>query len=289
VPKAPLIPGEHYQVALTSAITDATGNGLTPYSWEVRATTTVQNDSPALHERWEHGRNPHASGGSYDASATAGDRATYKFHGTSAKLLGTRAPDGGYASVYLDGVRKVAKLSYHHRATQWQHVMWSVHGLSDREHTLQVRPTGTHPHGSHGSVVYLDALEVGTAVFQETSSAMVERLHRVKDPSASGGSYDRAGFATKGDDRSAPSFTVTFAGTSVALRALAYPHGGKARIYLDGDKVQTVTTNSAATLHNHSIYTSPTLKDGAHTLTVRLVGTGTGKNSMVTIDLVQVR
>jgi hypothetical protein len=110
----------------------------------------------------------------------------------------------------------------------------------------------------------------------------------VSDPAASGGSYDRATYATQGDDRSAPSFTATFHGTSVQLHALASPQGGKAKIYLDGDKVQTVDTNSTVTAENHLIYSSPALKDTEHTLTVRLVGSRTGSKSMVAIDMLQV-
>ena len=75
----------------------------------------------------------------------------------------------------------------------------------------------------------------------------------------------------------------------MSLRVLDSPQGGPARIYLDGTLVQKVSTQSSIVLHNYVAYTSPTLKDGAHTLTVRVAGTRTGAKSMVAIDMVQVR
>jgi hypothetical protein len=287
-PSAPLVPGQQYTAKLSSGITDEAGNALSPYSWTVRTDTIVENTSVAMRETWDRDVSSHASNGAYDSSATAGSSARFTFTGTNVTLLGAQEPGGGYADVYLDGVKKRANLSFYSSTTRWQQSMWSASGLGNVKHTVQVRVLGTHSGSSTGSWVHVDAFKVGSTLYQESNSTVREAFRRVNTGSAGGGSYDTASHTTSGDTGGRPSYTATFAGTRVTLYALRSPSSGAAAVYIDGVRRSSVDLHSSTTMYKYPVYTSPTLSGGTHTIRVEVVGTKSGKNSTVAVDYFRV-
>ncbi len=283
-PTAPLVPGQSYTVSLSGGITDVAGNPLTPMSWTVRTSTAVDNTSSALYEVWDRDTSPSASGGSYHASASAGSSAKFTFAGTAVTLVGARSASGGYADIYLDGVKQAAGVSFYNKATQWQYPVWSKSGLPNRTHMVEVRPLGTKPASSSGAWVYVDAFKVGTAVYQENNSAVRESFRRVATASASGGSYDVATHATSGDTGGRPYYTLTFRGTRVVVYGVKSATSGSAAFYVDNVLRATVSLHSTATMYRALLFNSPALTNSVHTLRVELVGSANGANSSVGID-----
>ena len=223
---------------------------------------------------WDRDASTSASGGNYDASRTAGTKTTFTFTGTNVSIVGRRAPDGGTADVYLDNVKQNATpVSFYSSMDQWQAVVWSKSGLSNARHVLELRVLGTKPTGSTDAWVYLDKFVVGTVAYEENHLNVVDSAVRTASTSASGGSFDRASHLTTGETGTAPTVTFTFKGTGVDWYATKGPGYGKATIAVDGAVRATVDLYAAATAYNQRVFTSATLVNGIHTVTVTLTGT----------------
>ena len=123
-----------------AAITDMIGNPLLPYSANVRTSTTVQQDSPAVSEAWARWSTGSASGGAMKLSRTASTKLTFTFTGSSISLVGYRGPSGGYGSVYLDGVLRTSSLSFYASSSQYRRTLWSATGLAAGTHKLEILP-----------------------------------------------------------------------------------------------------------------------------------------------------
>jgi mannan endo-1,4-beta-mannosidase len=81
------------------------------------------------------------------------------------------------------------------------------------------------------------------------------------------------------------SATLTFTGTSVTMFGAKAPHHGKAQILIDNKLVATVDYFAATRQDNVLLFTSKTLSDGEHTISI--VNTGT-KNAKATDDVVTI-
>lgn len=288
-PSTALVPGQSYQISLTSGITDLAGNPLVPYSWTVRTNTTVENTSAAIHEVWDRDTSSRASGGMYDSSETAGSSATFSFTGTNVTVLGVRNSSGGRADIYLDGVKKASNVSFYSAMAQWKHSMWSATGLQKTKHTVQVRVLGTHTAASSGSWVRIDAFEVGATLYQESNPAVRDAFRRVTASSASGGSYDTAIHVKSGDNGSRPSYSMTFVGTGVTMYALLSPTSGSAAVYIDGALSRTVSLHWSTKLYRYPVFSASSLSNRTHTIRIDVVGTKSGANSAVSLDYLAVR
>ena len=169
-PNVPLVPGETYRISLGSAIHDEAGNALTATYSDVRASPVVENIAASLQRRWDRDPSSQASGGSYIVDRLAGSRAELTFTaaaGTTVSLYGIRMADGGYAAVYLDGVKKTTASFYASRAGRF--LVYRSRALSSGKHTISIRPTGTKPAASSAAWVRVDNTLVGATITQETS------------------------------------------------------------------------------------------------------------------------
>jgi hypothetical protein len=283
-PTSPLVPGDTYTVSLTAGIADLAGNALTPVGLGTRTSLVVDSASPAWKHYWDRDTSTYASGGATIASPAIGATATWAFTATAgqtAALHGTRLPDGGYAEVWLDGVKK-AQISSYASATQWKAKLYTSPALTAGRHTLQVRTLGTKSTASKGTWVALDYVAVGTTLLQETTSRQTFR--RVAHASASGGSYDHVTHKTTGDTGGGPSYLMTFRGTGATLYVTKSTNGGSAKIYVDSVLKATVSTNSGGTFFQQGAFTVSGLTDARHSIRVVLVGTSTGGVSTVAVD-----
>lgn len=287
-PLKPMMPGQSYTATLTSGITDdPAGNALTPKSWTFRTDTLVQNDSPAVGEHWDRDAASGALGGSYDASETAGSSASYTFNGTGISVLGTRMQSGGYAAVYLDGLKQTSTASFYSAKTAYRKVVWSKSGLAGGTHTVQVRVLGTKPAAASDRWVYLDGFQVGTSQVDQVNAAVGEAFARAKSSTASGGSYDSASHATNGDTAGRPSYSIQFCGTGVSVYAVKSKSAGKAAVYLDG-KLKTTVDLRATSTYVTGVASVAGLTNNVHTLRIDVVGTKTGSGSAVGLDYVRI-
>jgi hypothetical protein len=279
-PASRLVPGETYRFSFTSAIHDLAGNAMTATYFTVRATTTVQNSSPAMHEYWDVDTNASASGGSYISSRVSGSRADLTFTATAGQTVGVwgiRTPNGGNANIYLDGV--LASNPSFYSATTVRNEVYLSGPLAAGSHTISIRPLGTKPSASTGTWVGIDNLTIGATVKQE--SAFNQHFRRVSSSSASGGSYDLMVHTTDAD--TGPRFQATVVGTGVKIYATKTATSGSAKVYVDGVLKATINLNAASTTYKALVY-SGTFALGQHVIKLVAVGTSSGSNSDVNLD-----
>jgi hypothetical protein len=286
-PSQPLVPGQTYTVSFTSTPVDAFGNALVPRSWAIRTSTQVENTSPALVEHWDRDSASAALGGTYDSSNAKGSSATYHFTGTSISLLGARMKTGGYAAVYLDGVKQSSTVSFYNGTTQYRRVVWSKSGLPAGSHTVLVSVLGTKPGAATDHWVYVDGFQTGSTQVDQSNAAVHEAFGRLTKSGTSGGSYDTITHATSGDTSSRPSYNLTFRGTGISVYGVRSPSSGKAAVYVDGKLKSTVDLRSTSTV-TASLASVSGLADKVHTLRIDVVGTKTGTGSSVGIDYLRI-
>lgn len=280
-PSTRLVPGETYRFSFTTAIHDASANPLAATSFDVRAAASVENTSAAFLEYWDRDASSLANGGSYISSSLSGSKADLTFTATAGQtvaIYGIRTSSGGYADVYLDGVRK-ATASFYAASTGRARVYLSA-ALTAGTHTISIRPLGTKPTASTGTWVGVDNALVGSTVKQESS--FKQAFRRSSSASASGGSYDTM-IHKIDSDTNVPKIEVTLVGTGVKVYATKTTSSGSARIYVDGVLKATVSLHASATVYQALVY-SGTFALGQHVIRVAAVGTSTGSTSSVSVD-----
>ncbi len=83
-----------------------------------------------------------ALGGYVKKSTTTGATATYAFTGSGVAFVSTLAAARGIAEVWLDGV-KVATIDLYAATTQTSRIVWASGVLTNSQHSVQIRVTGT--------------------------------------------------------------------------------------------------------------------------------------------------
>jgi hypothetical protein len=269
-PKAALVPGQTYNVGVSSAVTDKSGLALTPYLSSVRTSTTVQENSVAIQRAWPVWNTAAASGGKLKLSQRAGSTLSYTFTGSSIGLLGYRGNTGGNAAIVLDGVAQ-GTVSFYATTGAHKAAIWSKSGLTAGTHVLQVTALGTKTAKSKGKLVYVDGFTVNGATVEETAAGVVDRFARVGTTKASGSAYDVMDFA-KASGRVAPTLTLTFRGTGISWVGTKSKASGKAVVYIDNVKKKTIDLYSSKTAYQKALWTSAKLSDSVHTIKVVISG-----------------
>jgi hypothetical protein len=95
--------------------------------------------------------------GSHVRSSRKGASFSYRFTAKTVTLGVVKSPYGGYADVYLDGVRKT-RISLYASGTRYRQQVRVISLATRGTHTVKVVVTGLHPSGSKGNLVYLDSL-----------------------------------------------------------------------------------------------------------------------------------
>ena len=121
------------------------------------STTTVQESALAVqYNNWLGTKQSAASGGSYRSNGTLGAVARFRFNGTSILFLTARGPSYGKVNVLIDGVLQSSNLDLYSATPQWQYG-FQYSGLSNANHTIEIRPTHTKNASSSGYGVVVDA------------------------------------------------------------------------------------------------------------------------------------
>jgi hypothetical protein len=288
LPAAPLVPGESYVVTASSTIKDLAGNPVSSLPSLAYGSLAVESSATQLVRTWDPDASTSASGGSYISSRTVGSSATWTFPATSgqrATVYGVRLPMGGYASVYVDGVKQ-GKASFYASALKHKVPVFTTPALSAGTHKVEVRLLGTKPAVSNGSWVGLDFLRIGGVNRQETVTT--QKFRRLTSASASGGSYDSVPHRTSGDTGGPPAYTLTFHGSGIKLYATQTPASGSAKVYVDGVLKATVNLRSSSAAFQALVATIVELPDALHVLRIVPVGTSAGSGSDVNLDRVDV-
>jgi hypothetical protein len=169
---------------------------------------------------------PNANGGFFRWSNFINDTITYKFTGTSIKLITWKGRELGKALVTIDGVNKGTFDLYRSSALWNQQILFG--GLAQAAHTIVVKVTGTKNVSAVDSYVPLDGFLVGSSTTPVQESALAVQYDKwvgKKQNLASGGSYRiNSGLGPAEFD---------FDGPAVALVTAQGPTYGKVNIYID--------------------------------------------------------
>jgi hypothetical protein len=76
-----------------------------------------------------------------------------------------------------------------------------------------------------------------------------------------------------GDNRSKPTFQMTFKGTGIDWYATKTKTSGKAIVYIDNAIMGTIDVYAGTTAYGVKVYGSPTLTNAVHTIKIVLTGT----------------
>ena len=206
-------------------------------------------------------------------TTTAGATVTLTFRGTGISWIGYKGPDGGIATVQIDGGTPIEVDTYA-AAMKVQEVMHTFTGLTDGNHTLKITATGNKNTLSSSARIVVDAFDVMTpgtrAEENDASIAYNGFWERNTARIVSEGAASRA-------HNPGASATFTFNGTSVAwIGARKSSGGGTAKIYLDGTFVREVVLRETypTEAYQATIFRVDGLTNGRHTLKIEVSGDG---------------
>jgi beta-galactosidase GanA len=132
---------------------------------------TYDDANPALaySGTWTHANasNSNYTNGDYDSteswSQTTGSSMTVTFTGTAVQWIGAKNNNGGIAAVSIDGGTATDVDTYSAAGKEYQQVLFTASGLTDKQHTLTITVTGNKDSGSSADTVVIDAINVPTA------------------------------------------------------------------------------------------------------------------------------
>jgi hypothetical protein len=283
-PTKPLLPGEKVVPWVTTAVIDLAGNAAKASTISSTVDPTVDSLAPTMAETWSKITTGHASGGSYAKAAGVRDEIRFSFTGSKVSLIGIRTPDGGYGEITVDGVAKKA-VNFYSKKTAYGVSLYSAL-LSEGTHVVTVTVKGSHPKGSTGNAVNVDALKVDGALQQQTTAVQAWSRHRSTDALA--GSYDAEASYVTAWHGSKPTLTTFFAGSAVHLVGCKSPDAGQLAVYVDGKLKATEDGFQKFTSCDKVLVRIKGLSSGAHTVTVTALGTHNKKSTgtKVSVDAI---
>jgi hypothetical protein len=226
------------------------------------------------------GEQPAGPIGGMRFAEAAGEKATFKFRGTSIAWRGYRGPDGGIARVELDGVAQ--EVDTYAAAQKFQEVVFTATGLADTNHTLTIEVTGRKNPAATGTKIVADAFDVTTPGrrFQESEANITytgEWIWRNVNRSWNEG----AAHTTNTPGSRA---TFSFTGTSVSWIGCQKASIARAKIYVDGVFKGEIRNSKPVPIEGYQrvIYRVDGLTNGPHTLTIE--HSPTGGTGFVVID-----
>lgn len=116
--------------------------------------TIDDNDPYVSYNAWQGAQLPGAYGGSFRHTLKPNSTVVFGINGSQFTWITMRCSGCGEAEVSVDGV-VVGIIDTYHPATQFQYEA-VVDGLSEGDHTVQIRTLGTHNPASSGNLIVFD-------------------------------------------------------------------------------------------------------------------------------------
>jgi len=281
--------------------TEAQGNTVVVDGFDVQPSTTVshwQDTDPNAH--FSAGWTKSAEGFPWSGSGvanppelpvtaqettTTGATVTLPFRGTAISWIGYVGPDGGIATVQIDGGAPTQVDTYSPTA-KYQPVVFMASGLADTNHTLTITATGQKNPASTSARIVVDAWDVMTP----------GRRYEEGDPSVTyTGRWDPRDTRVWSEGHSLVSnetgATATFSFTGTSVSWIGCEKGsasGRANIYIDGVLRQQVYLGQAYPIEGYqmTIFRADGLANGPHTLKIEVTNTD---GAYVVVDAFDVR
>jgi hypothetical protein len=119
----------------------------------------VEDNSLAYEGAWSAEPSAHASGGGLHTASQAGAAMSFVFEGNQVRLIGSAAPDGGRAEVYLDEGKQLAGIDFWCPQVRHQQVLYYRNGLGQGKHSLRIVVSGAKNPLSRGTRAFVDAVQ----------------------------------------------------------------------------------------------------------------------------------
>jgi len=213
---------------------------------------------------------------------TAGESVTLPFRGTAINWIGYRGPDGGIATVQVDG-GVPTEVDTYSPSPKFQPVVFTATGLADANHTLTIQATGRKNAASTAARIVVDAFDVITPGrrYEERDAAItyVGTWHSHNDARV----WSEGATATSNETGATATFRFT--GTSVSwIGCEKSSAGGTANVYIDGVFRQAVNLHQSYPIEGYqmSVFRADGLTNGPHTLTIEVTSPTGG--SYVVVD-----
>jgi hypothetical protein len=247
---------------------------------ELGATTRVEWNDPSITYTgvWYSNDSPLHSGGTSALTNAKGAQAAITFTGTGITWLGLSDPYSGIAWVYLDGTLNT--VDTYSADPHYQHVLFSVMGLTPGAHTLSIEVPHIRDGSTAGSWVWINAFDIENG--SGPPSGVTATLGRTEQdnpalnytgtwypntsPEQSGGS---ALLAVDAGARA----SINFNGTGITWIAYRDEYSGIAKIYLDGVLQPLVDTYLSPPQAQSPAFAVNGLASGTHSLTIEVTGT----------------
>jgi hypothetical protein len=152
-----VVPGEHYEAATTTTVTDVAGNAAVASVGAFRALLAVEQNagSSTYSSGWATVSSTLALGKSYARTATRSASSSWTFRGTSVKVTYLATISSGRMGVYVDGVLKTSVDQYSRVTARRTAIVGS---LVDKVHVVKLVALSTKQAASKGYYVTIDAL-----------------------------------------------------------------------------------------------------------------------------------
>lgn len=218
-------------------------------------------------------------------ATTAGASVTIPFRGTAISWVGYVGPDGGIATVQVDGGAPTQVDTYSPTA-KFQPVVFTAAGLADTNHTFTITATGQKNAASTAARIVVDAWDVFTPGrrYEENNPAVTFSdnwsLRDTRVWSEGRSLVSNVTGATA---------TFRFTGTSVSwIGCEKSSAGGTANVFIDGVFQRAVNLHQSYPIEGYqmTVFRADGLPPGPHTLTVEVTSTG---GSYVVVDAFDVR
>ena len=138
----------------------------------------LEENGPGLtyNGTWTPTNDGGASGGAYTVSSTVGSTITFNITGGNFVLYRKVDPNGGYASVAVDG-KDFGRITFYFQEARWQ-VPAAVDQMGNGQHTIVLTVIADKPAASGGNNVYFDALETPIPTTLSGTQAQTDAIAR---------------------------------------------------------------------------------------------------------------
>jgi hypothetical protein len=140
-----------------------TGGTLSQVSAGFADRSAYPNPAVTTSGSWSTQTNPNAAAGSYLQDSTAGDSITFKFAGDSVALYRLVDPNGGQATLTVDG-NNAGYFDFYFPQQTWQ-VPAVLDHLGAGQHTLVLTVSGKNNQASAGHNIYIDTFSAPAPFF----------------------------------------------------------------------------------------------------------------------------
>ncbi|CAH0145064.1 hypothetical protein SRABI98_00641 [Microbacterium sp. Bi98] len=227
-------------------------------------------------------------------SQTTGSTASMTFVGTRITLRAVIAPDAGIAAVSIDG-GPAQNIDLYGYSRLGDRPVFTSNELAPGSHTVTVQVTGTHGAASTGNWVLLDRAEVTRVPVTVDDTFTASGANSLtyssgwsscKPCSGAQGNPPQYLNSNHWSATVGATATLTFSGTQAAFFAVKDANEGRVGVSVDGGPEVIIDLYSASRIGAVSVFTTPILASGTHTLKVRALGTknGSASGTYVVID-----